>query len=340
MKSRTFLALFVSAILLASCGKTTYSFGNYEDYTKRTLSFSENMRVLQITDSHWGIGSNLDLEEQYITGLVNKANPDIIVLDGDMFMHANRKIVDRFFTLIDSFNIPFCYAYGNHDLQGQYSSTYIDESVKKRTNSLLVNDLNDGLFGRSNYYVNLVDASGNVVWQVLIMDSNSYVTSGHYDIFHEDQVSWYRSIVTETTTRNGNITVPQLAFYHIPGLYFRDALDEYLLTSEGRDNSLCDALDNLSGNGTGCAREDVYHGYADDGIFDVMVELGSTKGIFVGHDHINNFHLDYQGIKLCYNLKAGQNIYHDNRLFGGQVIEIHSDGTFNVERIPLGYEGL
>ena len=339
MRNKILLAYAFLSLTLGACSHLTYQFKGYEKYTLGDKEFKENTRILQITDAHWGIGSQLDLEELYIRELVEQTQPDIIVLGGDLFMHANKEVVIRFFEMMDSFDIPFAYTYGNHDLLGNYHSDYIDMKVKQCFNSLLVNYLDDGLTGRSNYYVNLVDKSTNEIkWQIMVMDSNSY-NGGSYDILHKDQVSWYRSIVAETTALNGGVPVPQLFFYHIPGLFFQSAIDAFNATTEGK-NIDCNAEENLTGNGVGCARENVYHGYEDDGIFDAMKELKSTKGVFVGHDHINNFHLEYEGIGLYYNLKCGQNIYFDERLMGGQVIELASAGTFTVTRHFLGYEGL
>lgn len=334
------------ALTLTSCGRATYEYQGYERYTQGDITFKEGYRILQLTDSHWGVGSQFELEEAYISKLINDSKPNMIVLDGDMFMHANQRIVDRFFDFIDTFNIPFSYTYGNHDLQGFYRSDYIDQKVKSCKNSLLVN-LDDGLTGNSNYYINLTDeATNKVIWQIIVMDSNNYINTDQYDVFHEDQISWYESIVNDTTAKNGGVVVPSLAFYHIPGIYFEEAWDEYLL-SQG-DNFVIEngyAVDGADtkgdGSPSGDRREDVCYGYKDDGIYDKIVELQSTKGIFVGHDHINNYHIKTpDDVWLCYNLKCGQNIYNEDQLLGGQVVDLTSDGNFKVTRIYQNYDGL
>ncbi|MBO5930913.1 MAG: hypothetical protein J6Q70_01600, partial [Clostridia bacterium] len=35
-------------------------------------------------------------------------------------------------------------------------------------------------------------------------------------------------------------------------------------------------------------------------LFETVLEKGSTKALFYGHDHLNNFVLDYKGVKLSY----------------------------------------
>ena len=42
----------------------------------------------------------------------------------------------------------------------------------------------------------------------------------------------------------------------------------------------------------------VYCGIHPDQLFETMQELGSTDSTFCGHDHYNNFSLNYKGIKL------------------------------------------
>lgn len=332
------LTLIPLLAILLSCGQKPYEYRGLEAYTRASIRMDRGeFDILQITDTHWGVGTNFEREEAFIAKLIDNSNPDMIVLGGDMFMHANPKIVDRFFTFIDSFDIPFCYTYGNHDLQGFYKSNYIENVIKSCANSYLIN-LDDGLPGKSNYYVNIENSAGEVVWQIIVMDSNSYVQSGNYDIFHPEQVKWYESIIKDTEDKEGKgKPINSLAFYHIPGYYFEEAWNKYV--TENPDYTCTDP------DGYGCDREGVAYGYADDGLFDKMQELGSTKGIFVGHDHINNYRLDYtrddnlEPIKLCYNLKCGENIYHDDSLLGGQIIKINEDGvTFEVKREYLTFE--
>ena len=66
--------------------------------------------------------------------------------------------------------------------------------------------------------------------------------------------------------------------------------------------------------------------------FDVIKDLGSTKAMFFGHDHINNFEADYQGVKFCYGIKSTDRIYHDDDMMGCQTITIHDDHSLKIDR--------
>lgn len=70
----------------------------------------------------------------------------------------------------------------------------------------------------------------------------------------------------------------------------------------------------------------------DDQMFEKMVELGSTKGCFAGHDHMNNFSVNYQGIRLTYGLSCDHNIYLVP-LRGGVLINVKNDGFFTTQHL-------
>ena len=54
-----------------------------------------------------------------------------------------------------------------------------------------------------------------------------------------------------------------------------------------------------------------------------MLEMGDVKGVFVGHDHINDYYGDLYGIKLCYGRGTGFNTYgKENFLHGARIIRL------------------
>ena len=65
----------------------------------------------------------------------------------------------------------------------------------------------------------------------------------------------------------------------------------------------------------------------EDGVFDVIRRGESTKYVIAGHDHINNWMIDYEGVKLIYGLKAGAGCYWNPILNGGTVLQIGSEGV-------------
>lgn len=68
------------------------------------------------------------------------------------------------------------------------------------------------------------------------------------------------------------------------------------------------------------------HTPIDDGMLNTITEIGHTKYVLVGHDHINNFVIKHNGVSHIYALKTGIGSYYDPKLNGGTVIEISDDG--------------
>lgn len=63
-----------------------------------------------------------------------------------------------------------------------------------------------------------------------------------------------------------------------------------------------------------------------------MLELDSTKGVFFGHDHKNNFAAEYKEIQLSYSYSVDYLAYIGISKEGAQrgctIINIKPDGTF------------
>ncbi len=78
--------------------------------------------------------------------------------------------------------------------------------------------------------------------------------------------------------------------------------------------------------------EEVFHPTTDDDMFETMVRLGSTKGVFVGHDHMKSYTALYKGIRLSYGYSEDHNIYFVLQK-GGTVINIKKEGTYTQQGI-------
>ena len=63
-----------------------------------------------------------------------------------------------------------------------------------------------------------------------------------------------------------------------------------------------------------------------------LIEKRNVVSMFFGHDHINNFEVDYQGVKFCYGIKSTDRIYHDEDMMGCQTITIHDDHSLTIDR--------
>lgn len=62
--------------------------------------------------------------------------------------------------------------------------------------------------------------------------------------------------------------------------------------------------------------------YGNDGQWDAMVQGGDVLGVVVGHDHVNNFVVDCNGIDLIMTPGCTYTSYYNNMIQGARVIEL------------------
>jgi len=342
MKKTNAIWLSLTGLLLCACSGAEPQLTDYVEPIPLFAS-KDDVKVLQLTDIHWSFGTDYAKEKAYLTYLVQKADPDFIMATGDSFLSANATTVNVLWDLFDSWKIPWAFVYGNHDEQGTYNPHYVSEEALKRQYCYNSEIAKDNVYGDSNFVINLSDGSGDVKWQLYGIDSNSLHFNGlfyDYDVIHQDQIDWYEKEVNLAKSQNGGAIVPSLAFFHIPlwqwTYAYRQAQSEtepnkFLHGGEMREK-VYDKVKAL-----GDTRS--YTGYADSGFFKKAEELASTKAMFCGHDHINDFYSVYRdeswpasntddGILVAYGLKSGDGLYFDPDMIGGNLVTIHRDGSF------------
>jgi hypothetical protein len=81
---------------------------------------------------------------------------------------------------------------------------------------------------------------------------------------------------------------------------------------------------------TGEKNENVGAGAFNSGLFGAVMDRGDVAGIFVGHDHVNDFTGDYFGVRLGYSANVGFGTYglegdDKDRMRGARVFRIRED---------------
>lgn len=323
--------LLVAVLIVAgSLGFVTFYHKDYKEADDTAF------RILQITDVHILNDEKKDAKAfKTIDAMVETTNPDMIVLTGDLT--SEKENFTAFKTMceyLESFNIPWAFVFGNHEgLDIKYAPDEVIDPEKIADRQTLSDYLetlpnciyeagDENVDGMGNYYYNVKDDNGNVITSLIMMDSHSYDEENNgYDHFHDNQIKWYENTVkTIAKEVNGDESevVPSLAFFHVPMKEYMTAYDE----AKGTDNRLW---------GFRFPKEDGTPA-VDDQMFEKMVELGSTKGCFAGHDHMNNFSVNYQGIRLTYGLSCDHNIYLVP-LRGGVLINVKNDGSFTTQHL-------
>lgn len=285
------------------------------------LEYKDNFKILWLTDIHYGpykgaCGSEIEKDEQFqhLRKMVELSkSPNLIIFTGDTFRMANETYVDEFISFADSLGPFWAFIFGNHDQEALTDNSYISNKIKASKNSVFLYPESGSLTGSSNYFINL-NQGPKTVYRLLLIDSNSMGPNGGYDIIHQDQLSFVQK-VGEIDDDNA----VKLGFIHIPFCEFKDAYDRYV-----------EKID----KGTGSKNEEVCSPYTNNGAYEVFKKAG-FRGVFAGHDHKNDFTVDYRGeMILSYGLKSSNLDYFDSNLIGFKTIILPSDNSkFGLDSI-------
>lgn len=316
-------------------------------YWSFTNQADTNFKILQLTDIHIGGGFMSIQKDRWaleaIVTLVNHTKPDLIIITGDMVYpvpvqagtNNNRRSTELFGTLMDSFGIPWTVTYGNHDEEwyAAYKLEDLNEIYSSYENCIFQSGPED-VYGECNTFINIKNSDNSLNTSLALIDSNAYVPGlklNVYDNIHEDQVEWYEEqLFAIKDYYELNELMPSLAFFHIPVNEYKDA---WTLYKQGSDQVT------YHYGKAGEKNEGIFPPENRSSIFEKMVALGSTKAIFCGHDHLNDFSVTYKGIRLTYGKSIDYLAYfgikNSTWQRGGTVIEIAPDSSFTVNPVVV-----
>ena len=288
MKSLRYLLLFVA---------TMFATVLMAQSTKR-LAFNSNhqFKIAQFTDIHWSEDSTLKCQRTLATidAVIKAEKPDLIIITGDVV--TDHPAVKGWKSIINFFHnqgIPYVVEMGNHDAEflskDSIYTMLTDDPVYVGVKGNQVNG-----YGNMTIALHASDGSDTVKNVLYLLDSNDYPKNklhSVYDWIHFDQIEWYRRESDRFTAKNGGKPIPSLAYFHIP-------LSEY---------------DNLKGqietygiekDGYGFGSRDI-----NSGLFASFLDKGDVVGVFVGHNHQNDFIGIRADVALAYGRCSGWNAY-------------------------------
>ena len=285
-----------------------------------------NFADVQLKDQEYyeGLGAE---SEAMMTKLIEEQQPDLITLSGDNAWATVSYI--NLVEFIDGFGIPWAPVMGNHDGQGCISEFWCAYLFDEAENCLWKFGPKD--MGYGNYIINITE-NGKVIHTVFMMDThddgtwtdeNGNEVSG-YDHLWDNQIAWYKWAVEGIAATEGRV-VESTAIMHIPVYEVKTAWET------NYDNEL-DAFTGEYADGSfGVIHEQPCPGAINNHFMDTVLELGSTKNMLFGHDHVNNASFVYEGVRLSYSLKLGAGCYYEDGLMGGTTYSIASDGSSVIE---------
>lgn len=332
-----------------------------------------DFRVLQLTDLHIGGGafslSKDNMALNAIAKMIEAEQPHLVIVTGDITFpvpysagtNNNRRSTELFIELMSRLQVYWTVTFGNHD-QEIYSTLNGDQIAEIYQNVPHPEDGGYCLFqrgseevdGNGNSIIKIQNTSGITTQALVLLDSHSYTSDDPlgikwlYGNITENQLDYYEREINRITAENRAIdsnvgVVKSLAFWHIPIAEYLDAYNAYV------DSNYASSGSNFTYY-YGSAWETgkiVFSGAEEDNVFERMYALGSTQGIFCGHDHDNNFSILYDpdasdsldGIRLTYSFSVDYLAYAGiaNRGYqrGCTEITVKTDGTFDCAQKNL-----
>ncbi len=266
-----------------------------------------------------------------IEKLIADHKPHLITLSGDNAWGTMAYL--ELIKLVDSYGIPWAPVMGNHDGQRCISEFWAAYHLAEAENCVF--EFGPKGMGYGNYVINVTE-SGKIIHSIYMMDTHNnrddYVvdgkTVGGYDHLWDNQLKWYEWCVKGTNAIAGK-TVQSTVIMHIPVYEYYDAwhavatdIDESL-----GDKKLGVIKPENSAIASGSRGEYGGHPPVSNGFFDLCKKLGSTKDMIVGHDHVNDYSIVYEGIRLTYAVKTGRGCYFTEGMLGGTTLTIDHTGA-------------
>lgn len=329
-----------------------------------------DFKVMHITDVHIGGGFlSKGYDEKALNAvalMVTKEKPDLVIVTGDVAFPVpysagtfnNYSGIKAFGNLMETLGVYWDVTLGNHDSEA-YS--YFDrEAVAALYGSgefehCLFQAGPEDVDGYGNHTIEVKNSKGIITQAIVLIDSQAYIKDniiesikGTYDNIHANQVEWYETEIKRMNAENsktikeiqGDVngglyekygTVKTQAFFHIPLVEMGDAWNEFV-ENDFNDTENFKYFDGIIAEGG----RRIYCGLGEDDLFEKMLELGSTKGIYNGHDHVNNTTFEYKGVTFSYGYSIDYFAYSGIDKLGSQrgctMITCKPDATFTIDK--------
>ena len=265
------------------------------DIYSEELKFNNNgsFKILQISDTHFGNGvkskcnnyygncSGLDTVK-FISKALNIEKPDLVVFTGDLI---DKEAADAKWSLdllldpVIKGNYKFSAVLGDTDGESTLPREQLLSYLQKKNNSFIQFG---NVYGKGNFILKVMH-DDEVKTELIMLDSGRKKSDSkiNYDWFQPSQLD----LINKTVTKG----IPKLAFFHIPIPEYSSASKKY----------------NISGT----KYEDEDTSNINGGLFSTLYNLDYVVSTHVGHDHINDYCVDNNGINLCYSGGAGYSAY-------------------------------
>lgn len=265
---------------------------------KLPLKFNSNgtFKIVQFTDLHQGPDINKTIN--FMNKILEYENPNMVVLTGDNIdgkcktPDNVKKAITYISQPMEINGIPWAIVFGNHD--DEHGMMTKEEMMKfYMTFKYNISKIGYKTCDRIGNYRLPIESSKNKTpaFNIYMLDSGKYAPPliGGYDWIKCTQIWWYKLTSLMLKLRYKK-SIPSLMFFHIPLPEFNTAWSSGLIDGEKLEEVSSPKKNTCS-------------------LFNAIVKNGDVKGVFVGHDHLNNYCAILNGVRLGYAGHSGYGGY-------------------------------
>lgn len=275
-------------------------------------------KILQVADMHFGMGAITSCKDvpqsefaycsdlnttAFLRRAIKAEKPDFVVFTGDNIFgpstyDAAESLFKAFRPVMES-KLPWAAILGNHDQESTMTReelmsfiSLMDYSMSQ-VNPSEIPPKRVVIDGFGNYNVKVYGPSGSAlantsILNLYFLDSGDRETVNGirtYGWIKDSQLLWLSQTSKELQRFHQS---PAMTFFHIPipevrDLWFREFKGKFQ-------------------EGVACSR-------VNSGVLRSLVSMGDVKAVFIGHDHLNDFCGNLDGIHFCYGGGFGYHAY-------------------------------
>lgn len=355
------LSIVLAIAMLLTCSVMAFA----ADSDLPILRFDENgeFRILHLTDCQDEYPAHEEML-QFIEHSIKKYEPDLVVLGGDNTVDGDGEQEQAVAEIVKIFvenETYFTLVFGNHDReygpqeeQINHNAILLSYYQKYGGKYCLAYDQVPTLSGVATHNLPIMSSENplKVAYNLYMFDSGTggYTDengNGGYECVYPDQIEWFKTTNKMYTTLNGGKVIPSMAFQHIivgeiMDVFYKEK-SEVLFSIEskfcnGKEYDLTFA--DFSAIKDGMLTEPPCPGVENFGQFDALVEQG-TVAVFSGHDHVNTFTVELNGVDIVNTPGCTFNSYGQDYNRGGRLITLHEGETeYDSEVLLLAEEAM
>ena len=307
--------------------------------------------VLQVSDAQ-----DLPNVRHTMLWMLNKAydrvKPDLVLLTGDNLLgnhlrdatilsrftvrtpaqeyNALKKALKRVLDPLAERELPFAAIFGNHDDMNAVSKEAQAALFRSYPGCVWPDGENTGPECGTYVLPILSGDESRIAFNLWMMDSawTDKAQKRGFCRIKPEAVRWYEAESRRMAERNGGAPVPALMFRHVPPIETLRLIEP----CEKAKGAVCEkgAYYRLKPDTVGVMGE--YPSVTDDeaGLFEAIQRRSDVRAVVSGHDHLNCFIGEVDGVKLVQTAAASFRCY-GGPIRGARVFRLFEDGRWETE---------